>query len=214
MMCVCHPSSPQLRCAPASLPALNQPTVRSGTLLKEIYGHRTRRWLGALWLTVLVSLAWAPAAQAQSKEEIQSALIFNFARFVTWPETAFANASAPVRLVFVGADALATAFADVVRGKNVNGREFEIVKGGTSELSGAHIVFVGDAGKFAPVTAAIAGKPTLAVGEAGFLDGGGMIAMQRDGAKIVFEIDVGVTKAAGLEIDPRLLRIAKTVKGQ
>ncbi len=200
-------------------PARDAAIVPSGSAATGLARAALGGWCGAcrlLGLSLLVFLGFAavPAAQAQSREEIQSALIFNFARFVTWPETAFASPTAPVRLVFVEADGLATTFTDVVRGKNVNGREFEIVKGGAADLAGAHIVFVGGAGQYAAVSAAVTGKPILSVGEEGFLGAGGMIAMLRDGAKVVFEIDVSVLNATGLTVDPRLLRIAKTVKGQ
>ena len=51
---------------------------------------------------LLVMLAIVPA-RAQSEDTLKSQFILNFARFTTWPSTAFASPSAPLVVGFVGA---------------------------------------------------------------------------------------------------------------
>jgi hypothetical protein len=135
------------------------------------------------------------AAQAQSQEDIKSAFIYNFAKFTTWPATAFADASSPIKVTFVGSDVLAATFENVVKGKNANGREFAISKGAAGDAGSANIVVVDDPGQFAAVVASTKGKPVLTLGGEGF------------------EVDAGNVKAASLSIEPKLLKIAKSIKG-
>ena len=159
---------------------------------------------------------WAglrPAA-AQSADQVAAAFLFNFAKFIEWPPAAFAGGSAPVTIGFVGKASLAATFEENVKGKNANGREFVIKRlDGAAGAESCHIIFVADAGQAAAVLNAVKGKPVLTVGEGeAFLGAGGMIAFSRDGARLVFDVNVGALKAAELKPDPKLEKAARSVK--
>jgi len=152
--------------------------------------------------------------RAQSKEDVKSAFLYNFAKFTTWPEGSFSDATSQIKIVFVGADAFAAAFEGVTKGKNVNGREFKIIKGAAADATGGHIVVVDDSGQYASVVANTKGKPILTVGAEGFMVSGGMVSFYADGGKVAIDVDLGPLKAGGLILEPKILKIAKTVKGQ
>ena len=85
----------------------------------------------------MIALAAAPAARAQSAELavastsqpaeisreylIKAAILYNFAKFASWPETAFNNAGAPLRVCVLGDDPFGAAL-DTLHGKQVRGR--------------------------------------------------------------------------------------------
>ncbi len=165
------------------------------------------------WLAVaLLGLAAAAKALAQNEDAVKAAFVYNFAKFVEWPAAAFSDASAPITVAFVGAGSLADTFEQNVKGKNANGREFSIKRlPAAAGAEAAQIVVVGDAGQSGAVLGAVKGKPVLTIGD---LDGfNGAIRFVKDGAKIGFELDLDAAKGAGLKVDPKLQKVAKSVKG-
>ena len=168
----------------------------------------------AIWLAGLLVVAGAVPARAQSEDALKSAFIFNFAKFTTWPASAFGGASAPLIVGFVGSPGLADTFEKSVVGKNVNGHALEVktYDGAGAVDPSCHVVVVAGAqGK--AVVAKVKGKPVLVVGQdAGFLDAGGMINLVVDAGKVGFEISPGAAQGASLELDAKLKSLAKAVK--
>ena len=173
---------------------------------------RWTRWLGlcaGLWL------GGAYALQAQTEEGIKAAFIYNFSKFIEWPAAAYASPSAPVTIGFIGGNTLADVFEENSKGKNANGRDFVIKRlSGVAGAEECQIVYVADGGQISAVLGALKGKPTLVVGEAeNLLDAGGSIRFIKEGAKVVFDLNLANTTAAALKVDPKLQKAARTVKG-
>lgn len=170
----------------------------------------------AVWLAVAAALlATAVSTFAQSEDGIKTAFIYNFAKFVTWPDSAFASGNAPITVGFVGADTLADEFQQNVTGKNANGRDFAIKKfASAAGVEGCQIVFVGDNGQVTAVTGATKGKPILTVGGSdAFVSAGGMINFIDEGGRVGFDLDLTAANAVGLKVDPKLCHVARKVKG-
>jgi len=160
---------------------------------------------------LLLVLATAPV-RAQSEDTLKSQFILNFARFTTWPSTAFASPSSPLVVGFVGAPELADVFEKLSTGKNINGRErFDSA---AALDDSCHVVVAAPGSVGRAVAAKVKGKHVLLVGQdSGFLDAGGIINLIVDGGKISFEINLAPARAASLELDPKLKTLAKSVKG-
>lgn len=176
-----------------------------------------RPWRCAGWLLVIAGF-WSAstcAIQAQTEEGIKAAFIYNFAKFVEWPATAFATPTAPVTIGFIGGSALADVFEENAKGKNANGRDFVIKR--LTNASGAEqcqIVYVADASQLGALSGALKGKPVLLVGEPeNILESGGAIRFIKEGAKVVFDLNLASAGAAGLKVDPKIQKAARTVKG-
>jgi hypothetical protein len=126
-----------------------------------------------------------------------------------------ADASAPITVGFIGADALADLFEANVTGKNANGHDLAVKR--LTSPAGAEtcqIVFVGDASQAAAVIAALKGKPVLTVGYSdGFANAGGMVNFIKNGAKMSFDLDLTEITAAGMALDAKLRGLARNVKG-
>jgi hypothetical protein len=173
-----------------------------------------RRWLSVL-VGPLTAVLCAPAASAQavaSENDIKAAFLYNFARYVVWPETAFADGD--FRLC-VAADRQFIASLDaIIAGESIEGRPVVRHTPATPEAAqSCHILFVGRGEPLAyRLFSSLEGKPVLLVGDApDFLDQGGMVTFVREADRVRFDVDVTVAGQAGLTISSRLLRVARRV---
>ena len=109
---------------------------------------------------------------------MKAAFLFNFLKFVAWPDTIPTN-NTPIVIGIVGESPLREALPKVLDGQTVKGRSIRMVSVRPGEsLEGCHLLFVAQ-GKNEEVEAvlkAARGKPILTVGESPeFLRQGGMI---------------------------------------
>lgn len=166
----------------------------------------------ALLLPGSVRMAWAQAGE----EEIKAAFLFNFARYVQWPQGSFDARGTPVRVCVLGADDFARIVSANVSGKSVDDRSVEVVDLKNSEsLSGCHILFVGDETRRPrrELLGEIGKLPVLTVSDSeGFAREGGIANFYRDANKVRFEINPGAARVAGLKISSQLLRLARVVE--
>lgn len=179
---------------------------------KAVRAHRLLLILLALLLPGSSRMAWAQAGE----EEIKAAFLFNFARYVQWPQDSFGDRGAPVRVCVLGADDFARIVSANVSGKSVDDRAVEVVDlKNAASLGGCHILFVGDqAGKPRRELLGEIGKlPVLTVSDSeGFAREGGIANFYRDDNKVRFEINPGAARVAGLKISSQLLRLARVVE--
>lgn len=179
--------------------------------------HASLRLKLSRWLVLLAVCLGAALgrAVAQSQDDVTVAFLYNFARFVDWPATAYSGNDAPFVVGFVGRPALADKFAQAVQGKNVNGREIATRKFATGgEAANCQILFVGNAADTAATLAAIKGQPILCVGEGPeFLSAGGMISFSRDGPRLVFDVNLTAITSNSLKPADKLTKAARSVKG-
>ena len=166
----------------------------------------------ALLLPGSSRVAWAQAGE----EEIKAAFLYNFARYVQWPQDSFDDRGAPVRVCVLGAGDFARIVSANVSGKSVDDRAVEVVDvKNPASLGGCHILFVGDAvGKSRRELLGEIGKlPVLTVSDSeGFARAGGIANFYRDDKKVRFEINPGAARLAGLKISSQLLRLARVVE--
>lgn len=155
----------------------------------------------------------APAsAHAQMEQEVKAAYLFKFLSYVEWPPAAFGGPHAPFVIGVLESEEVRGALADIVRGREVQGRPVEVRRlrdGETTE--GAHVLFVGrDATASLPQ---LLGRPgLLIVGEEEALDRGAMINLLRIENRIRFEVAPQAAERSGLHISSRLLALAYAVR--
>jgi len=158
----------------------------------------------------------ADPARTQSEDQIKAAFLFNFARYVEWPDQAFDSGSAPVRICMAGASDFASIVSQAVGGKSVGDRAVEVVPGvGLEDASTCHILYVGgelEAGADVVASSVSGGHVFTVADRDGFAASGGIANFIRTDNKVRFEINPGAAKQAGLKISSRLLRLAKVVK--
>jgi hypothetical protein len=163
------------------------------------------------------SLGAAADARAPAADEwqIKSAFIYNFTKFVEWPEGAGGGATQPIVIGVLGEKSLAQQLAAVVAGRNVNGRPIEVRPVRTAaEARATQLLFVAAAeeSRYASMCSELADSPILTVGETPSFSVTGAIGFVQDGEKLRFEINVDIAERAHLKISSQLQKLAAAVR--
>jgi hypothetical protein len=198
------------------------PAQRDGAR-RPIEGHmdalKRRRGAGCVVSLLLTGISLAagdsdefPLAAAPSENEIKSAMIYNFTKFVEWPDKALGDGGAPVVAGVLGDDALALVLAAALRDKTIQGHPFVVRRlGSSADAKGCALLLVGasDRKEVARILQSVGRSPVLTIGErVQFSRLGGVIAFLRDGNRVRFEINLDAAERAGLQVSSKLLRLA------
>jgi hypothetical protein len=184
------------------------------------------RRLGILIVALSVSLSWAPGALAQDRDSsdsseylIKAGFIFNFAKFVEWPQTTFAQPDSPIVIGILGTDPFGAIIDHIVQDKKIGGRGFVVkrLKWGTDlkDLKECKILFVGASERvhIDELVQIVKGLPILTVGETpGFAEHGGVIRFILEDNRVRFEVNVEAARQAGITISSRLLTLARIIQ--
>lgn len=167
------------------------------------------RYLLALF-AIWIANCGTGIAEAPSPEQVKAALVFNFARYVEWPQ----KEGNEIVFGVMGSEAFYRTFRDMVDGKSLGGRKVVIRRFDTpADIEPTHILFTGsDAKLAASAVERVRGRSVLTVGDSpAFLSSGGMINLVTRDDKVRFEINAAAAKRAGLSISSALLALSDRV---
>lgn len=171
------------------------------------------RWPACLLLWLALFLPPAFAAEDQANEyELKAAFIFNFAKFVTWPEPLAPEAE--IDIAIWGSDRIHGVMSGALSGKRVGPRPLA-VRRYTPDDAPPHILFV--QAEREPIPAELRQRltaaHTLVVGESSdFAARGGIIGFVQRGANLRFQVNIEAADRAGLKISGRLAQLAEIVR--
>jgi hypothetical protein len=175
----------------------------------------------------MIALA-APAASADDAPEVQStsaqptddisreyliksAILFNFAKFAEWPESAFSNPSAPLRVCVLGDDPFGPAL-DTLTGRQVRNRQLVATRiTDFHDAPQCHIAFVStsEGPRLAEILDYLGQHPILTVGDINqFATSGGIIALKEVDNRSRIVVNIGAADQAGVKLSSKLLRLA------
>ncbi len=189
--------------------------------LRTIPLRPSPRWLVAAALLLLV---WAlglrlDAADAASETQLKAALIYRFATLAQWPDTAFADAEAPVVIAVVGRHGLEAAVRGIAADKKI-GKRPVLVVADPDFKSAVHVLVVAAEGGRTDLKALfgrLAERPVLTIGDpSGFCAEGGMIGLRREDARLTFDVNIRALRrveSAGLKLNPQVLKLGRIVEG-
>ena len=175
--------------------------------------RRPLRRLTALLAACVVAVAVGePTVRASAEQQkfdeyqVKAAFVFNFAKFVQWPDPA-----GPLVIGVVGDSPIERQLLDTVRGRAIAGRPLQVRRVGAEELTGCHVLFI--SASEARRTPEILGRAerlaVLTVGETGsFLREGGIVRFFVDQGRVRFQINAAAADRAGLKINSQLLSLA------
>ena len=171
----------------------------------------------ALAVCFFVSTVLCAYAQPSSapEYEVKAAFLYNFAKFVEWPEGTFPDDRTVMNVCVISESSFCMTL-ESIQGKKIKGREIVVRQCREIKDSGTcHILFVCSSEKkrFGQILESVKYKRILTVGESeGFAHLGGIINFTMVGNKIAFEINIDAARAAGLKISSKLLKLAKIVR--
>jgi len=162
---------------------------------------------------LLIAPAVPLCAQAPTEYQVKAAFLYNFAKFVGWPESA---PGASFCIGVLGADPFGPVIDETLAGKTLDGRRVVIRRfDRPEEALGCEIVFVGSAAK--PSKALLErfyGRPVLTVGETpAFCQNGGVIGFEVVGQRVHFAVNLEAAQRAQLKMSSKLLSLATRVWG-
>jgi hypothetical protein len=168
-----------------------------------------------LWCAILVGTSRAEAATSVKEAQIKAAFLYNFTKFVEWPEASFAQPADAFVVGLFGDSVLQQALEATVKDRRVNGRNIIIKRVVTPmEARAVHVLFVesSEEASFGDVWQKIAGNTVLLVGESPeFLASGGCIRLILDEQRLRFEINASAAERARLRISSQLQKLAVAV---
>ena len=171
-----------------------------------------KRW-GALVLALSCLLAVGAAEPGRPTDyQVKAAFLYNFAKFVKWPEGALKG---PFVVAVIGEDPFGDTLDRAFAGKTVLDRPVELRRARNArEAEGAQIVFVGasERARLPALLAALKTGGALTVGDMDkFAEGGGMIGFRLKDATVRFEVNLREVNEAGLQMSSQLLQLAQRV---
>ena len=171
-----------------------------------------------LWAAIWTAAASTmDAQQAPTEYQVKAAYLFNFLKFVEWPDDPTRDSQGRWVIGVVGNSPIAGELTQLVSAKSVNGHELQIKSfQPTEDLRACHILFISasETKRLPSILTALRGSSVLTVGDVeNFNESGGMIQFVMEDGRVRFAIDVGATGRARLKISSKLLSLARAVTG-
>jgi hypothetical protein len=167
----------------------------------------------ALW-GLMVACPVVLSAQAPASEyQVKAAFLLNFTRFIEWPAEAFAGPDSPLTICVLGEDPFGSTLDQLVEGEKVKERRLALkrIRRAPTPKS-CQVLFAPDSEKDVGEILTDLGPGVLTVGEGdGFLRTGGMIGFIVEGRHVRFDINLRAAANASLNLNARLLNVARTV---
>jgi hypothetical protein len=165
-----------------------------------------------LMLALLLAVAMTDQVQAESGGEaaVKTAFLYNFFKFIQWPETATSKKS--YSLCTTDNDQLGDSLM-VLENKTIGGKSMVIRRGiNGKDLKNCHMVFISSSENAAAIVRDLKGLPVVTVSDKpDFIDQGGIIGLVQEDTHLAFEVNLDAAKAVDIGISAQVLKLAKRV---
>jgi hypothetical protein len=176
-------------------------------MLPSRFGH------ACALMFIIALLGSAKSAFTEDLEsQVKAGFIFNFTKFVEWPEKAFESSNAPLVICILGDDPFGKGFDEALQGQTSAGRKLMVkrVKSG-DEIPRCQLLFIGrsERQRLPQLLEKASAANILTVGDFdGFARGGGVIQLITVDGKVRFIVNLYAEKSAGLRISAKLKSLA------
>jgi hypothetical protein len=206
------------------IPAAHTSSVRNGTTLP--YGPRRRtRWRRLQPIATLVAIfPWAllavPCLHAQQPKanefQVKAAYLYNFGRFVEWPDQSGTDRSDSFEICVLGADPFGPALDATLAGETIGGKSVMAKRISKPEdVNSCRILFISSSEEshLKEVLAALDKTRVLTVSDIPrFSERGGMIGFVLEGNRVRFDVNLASAQDVGLTLSSELLKVATSVR--
>jgi hypothetical protein len=185
------------------------------TVIKQRHPSRGQLMSPSLALLVVLFGQQLLYAQEVSDYQVKAAYLYNFAKFVEWPNETLIGNTVPIRLCILNDRAFELQLSEFVKDKTIKSRPIVVVLVKTGEEARAcHVLFIGSSqnGQAPHIIDFLQGASTLTVGETrGFLEEGGILNFVLQENQMHFQVNHKAATQAGLRMSSKLLSLAKLV---
>ena len=177
------------------------------------------RTAGALLLACLASAFFYGSAEGQSEQpseyQLKAAFLFNFTKFVEWPDSSFEDPQAPIVLGIIGDDPFGDNLARIIAGQKVQGRSLVIRKERWGDdLRRCHVLFVSasEHEHSARILGSVQSANVLTVSDVeGFAEAGGVIEFVTQEKRVRFIVNLDAATQSKLRLSAKLLALARVI---
>lgn len=163
----------------------------------------------ALWV-LLTSTAFA----GNTETDVKAAFIYNFTKFVEWPDSALPP-DAPLHLCMLGTDDIGARLR-LLHGREAQGHPLHVrTLDSIADHKGCHVIYMAKnaEAQLAQLLQQLESTPVLTVSDSkGFVRKGGMIELFVESSRVQFSINTLPAQATGLKISARMLQLARVAR--
>lgn len=161
------------------------------------------------------SLVAGAESPTPTMHQVEAAFLFNFAKFVTWPDDAFERSGSSLIIGVLGEDPFGAVLEETVRDKTVMGKKLAVKRFvRVQDAVNSHILFLSSSeeNQLLPLLKVLEKATVLTVSDMEqFAERGGMVAFTVEDQKVRFNVNVEAVERAGLKMGSQLLKLARIV---
>jgi len=172
-------------------------------------------FLCTAWTCVLpASTSNAQETSAAMEYKIKAAFLLNFAKFIHWPEGAFAGDNQRFKVCVLGENPFGSALS-AIESRTIGSRKIDLdYVDDVKQAGSCHLLFISASEKnnLIDIQKALANRTIIMVSDIdGFVSAGGIIEFVTKDDKLAFKINLSRAREQGLEIHSALLNLATEV---
>jgi len=176
------------------------------------------RYTARILALVALCIAFAPVSTASANTspeyQVKTAYLYNFAKFIQWPEGTFTDTTESIVIGIVGKDPFGPSLDEAIHQRRAQGRLLRIERySDLANIGDCHLLFVSrsEAKKQSELLTALADSNLVTIGESpNFIKEGGQIRFfVSKNQTIKIEINPDAARQAGIFISSRILKIAR-----
>lgn len=146
--------------------------------------------------------------------QIKAAYLYNFIKFVEWPDSVFTDPEEPIVLGILGHDPFGNEIDQMLANKLVKGRSVVIKRYNRNDvINDCHLLFISDSEKSYLshlLQTKLGNSPILNIGDMdNYTESGGMVQFITQNDNIHFAINLKAVNKSGIVMSSRLLKLAK-----
>ncbi len=189
---------------------MRRPSILTARPLRTVLRLLLAGWLLGAGTTLL-------AAGPATETEVKAAYLYNFAKFIHWPDSAFSDAQSPLRICVAGDTELLGILQKILQDKQIDNREVraQALNRLDNSIASCQILYHLSASGIdaRSLLARTRQLPVVTIGDNGeFLDLGGMIAFVIVDQRVRFELDLAAIRQADIQLSSRLMGVAYKVR--
>jgi hypothetical protein len=166
---------------------------------------------------LLLAVSGVQTCRAELSElQVKSAYVFNFIKFVEWPDSVVKSGN-KIRLCVIGNDELHASLS-ALDGRKVGEYQIQIIPHtGNEVLNTCHVLYIGEQEqrRLIPIIKSLGAAPVLTISDIpGFAERGGSIGLLSRNDRMLFEVNLASTRKAELRLSGQMLNLAANIFGK